>query len=463
MIFKTVMYQHQNKAVDNLSSVKVGALYMEQGTGKTRTSLELIDRRIITNKVNHVLWLCPCSVKINLVRDIIKHVGSVPNFITICGIETLSSSTKWNLELLKLVQGNSCYLIVDESNLVKNFRAKRTKNIIRLSEYCKYKLILNGTPISRNEADLFAQWYILDWRILGYKSYWSFAANHLEYDDYGKVRRCLNVDYLAEKIAPYTYQVRKSDCLDLPPKTYQTKYFDLTDEQEYEYERVKELFLSDVNEFDETTIYRLFTALQIVLSGRYITSKLREKISSKPIFNNRLENPRIQLLLKIVMGISEKCIIFCKYTQEIVDIVDILNNMYGQYTAIPFYGKINFKKRQDNLDLFRDKSQFLVANKTCAGYGLNLQFCSYIIYYSNDWDYANRAQSEDRVHRIGQINNVHIIDLCAYNKLDERILNCLYRKESLLDSFKEEIKNKKDLRSWLEGVSNIDQNRSIAT
>ncbi|WP_255304279.1 SNF2-related protein, partial [Streptococcus sobrinus] len=133
---------------------------------------------------------------------------------SIVGIETLSSSIRANVECLKLVQENNVYLIVDESNLVKNHKAKRTQNIMRLSENCSYKLILNGTPISRNEADLFSQWQILDWRILGYRSYWSFSLNHIEWDERvrGKIKRTLNVDYLVRKITPYTYQVKKEEC-----------------------------------------------------------------------------------------------------------------------------------------------------------------------------------------------------------------------------------------------------------
>lgn len=421
------------------------------GTGKTRTALELIKIRLDKGKVNHILWLCPCSVKENLRRDIVKHTGEFDDTIfTICGIETLSSSIRTNSKLLNLVQNKNCYLIVDESNLVKNNLAKRTKNIIRLAEYCKYKLILNGTPISRCEKDLFSQWYILDWRILGYQSFWSFAANHLEYDERipGKINKCLNTDYLVKKIAPYTYQVRKDECLDLPPKTYETVYFDLEYKQEVEYERVKELFLSDVDEFEPNTIYRLFTALQLVLSGKRITSGLRQSIKSENMFKSPKDNPRIQCLLNL-LDTDEKIIIFCKYTQEIKDICSVLGER-----AVPYYGELNQKQRQHNLDLFRENKQFLVANKTCAGYGLNLQFCAYEIYYSNDWDYATRSQSEDRVHRIGQSENVHIIDICASNKLDERILSCLWRKENLVDSFKREIEEQKDkeyMELWLSG------------
>ena len=81
--------------------------------------------------------------------------------------------------------------------------------------------------------------------------------------------------------------------------------------------------------------------------------------------------------------------------------------------------------------------------------------CSCIIYYSNDWDYATRSQSEDRVHRIGQNEHVDIVDICAAYTLDERILKCLEKKEGLVDSFKdelEEIKDKKDLYAWIHNV-----------
>lgn len=222
MILKTKLYDHQKKAVEKLLKIKVGALYMEMGTGKTRTALELIAARYNAGKVNHILWLCPCSVKKTIERELIKHIGNDLSMFTICGIETLSSSVKTNAKLLRLVKEKNVYLIVDESNLVKNHRAKRTQSITRLAEDCKYKLILNGTPISRNETDLFAQWFILDYRILGYKSFWSFAANHIEWDENvrGKVKKTLNVDYLVKKIAPYSYQVKKEECLDLPEKTY---------------------------------------------------------------------------------------------------------------------------------------------------------------------------------------------------------------------------------------------------
>lgn len=455
MRLKTELLPHQVKAVEKLSKLKVGALYMEMGTGKTRTALELIVKRLNQGKVNKVLWLCPFSVKPEIEREINKHVEGDLSVFVIEGIESLSLSIRLNSKLLELVQSNDVYLIIDESNLVKNHRAKRTQNIQRLAEHCKYKLILNGTPISKNEKDLFSQWRILDWRILGYMSFWSFANNHLEYDDYGRIRRTLNVDYLCRKIAPYTYQVKKSECLELPEKTYSSKGFWLTDKQREEYELVKDMFLSDVDEFDSTTVYRLFTALQHVLSGKEIISNLREPIKAVNMFKNPEDNPRIELLLTLLEKIEDKVIIWCKYTDEIITISQLLKKIYGDSSTVEFYGELSKKERRSAVEKFNKDARFFIANKSCAGYGLNLQVCSYAIYYTNDWDWATRSQSEDRIHRIGQKKNVHIIDIYARNTLDERILDCLWRKEKLVDSFKKEIEKTKtitDLRKWIDGT-----------
>jgi len=448
MILKTELFPHQKEAVDKLAPIKIGALYMEQGTGKTRTALELINMRISAGKIEQVLWLCPCNVKKNLRDDILFHAGEL-GIINIYGIESLSQSDKLYLKLLNMVGKKKTMLIVDESNLVKNHFAKRTKRIYEIGLMCQYRLILNGTPISKNEADLFAQWYILDKRILGYNSFWSFSANHLEYDEYGKVRRCLNIDYLSRKIAPYSYIIKKEECLNLPAKKYSTKYFYLTEKQQCHYEEVKDILLADISEFDSTTIYRLFTALQQVTSGRRITNFY--PLKSEPMFKDPSENPRIQELLDTI--VNDKIIIWCKFKHEIFDISEVLKSMYGNDSVALYYGSISQKNRQYELDKFKTNSQFLLANKVCGGYGLNLQFSHVMRYYSNDFNWATRAQSEDRVHRIGQLFNVDIADICAHNKIDERILSNLWKKENLSDSFKKRLKiNKDKLGEWLDGM-----------
>lgn len=448
MKIKTDFFPQQQEAYDKLVKLRIGALYMVMGTGKTRVALELIKNRLERGKINNILWLCPCSVKADM-RENIRYHTEDDGLINIYGIESLSKSDRLYLKLLEMVAKKDTFLVVDESNLVKNYFAKRTARITALAESCPYRIILNGTPISKNEADLFAQWYILDKRILGYNSFWSFAANHLEYDDYGRVRRTLHVDYLTEKIAPYSYIIENKDALNLPKKRYKTAFYYLSQEQSYEYENTKDLLLSNIDEFDSTTIYKLFTGLQQVVSGNRITEI--EPLTSVPMFRDPLDNPRVQTLLDEIENLEGKVIVWCKFTQEIRDIEKVLTDKYGQQIAL-FYGDIKPKQRQKELDRFRNEARFLLANKACGGYGLNLQFCSNMIYYSNDFNWATRAQSEDRVHRIGQTKEVNIIDICAYSKVDARILNNLNHKENLANWFKRELKkNKQNISKWIDG------------
>lgn len=452
MNLQTELKDYQNEAFQKLKKIKVGALYMEMGTGKTRTVIEFIRYRYLKNKINYVIWLCPCSTKENLKKEIIKHIGHLPDYIEIYGIESLSTNIKLNSYLRNLANAQKCFLIVDESNLVKNHKALRSKNIQQISEKCNYKMILNGTPIARNEADLYWQWYILDWRILGYRSYWSFAYNHIEYDEYGNIRRTLNTDYLARKIAPYTYQKKKTEVLNLPGKVYNSEYCYMTDEQRNHYNEIADEYLFNIDETKPETIYRLFAALQNVISGKKITSKYEEKIETINMFKEAYDNPRIEKLIDIIS--EEKTIIFCKYTHEIESVEKVLKQIYGVESVVTFYGKLNLNKRNESIYKFSNESKYFIANKNCGAYGLNLQFCNNIIYYSNDWDFATRSQSEDRIHRIGQENEVNITDLICHNSLDERIIKCLNKKEKLSDAFKHYInrfKNLTERRKWING------------
>jgi SNF2 family DNA or RNA helicase len=356
-------------------------------------------------------------------------------------------------------------LVVDESNLVKNHKAIRSQRIISIAQQCKYRVLLNGTPISKNEKDLFSQWYLLDWRILGYQSFWSFAANHLEYDPDrpGRIRRVLHIDYLTDKIAPYSFLVKREDCMTLPEKRIIRHWFDMPRRQWYHYDNVKEIFLSsllmDEEHIGPAAIYRTFTALQDVTSGRRITSGVDEAIRHEPMYKDVYDNPRIEALLAELDGCDEKTVVWCRFSHEIEDVARVLRSEYGEASVVQFYGKMNTKARNAARESFEGDAQFFVANKVCAGYGLNLQFCHRAIYYNNDWDWATRAQSEDRLHRLGQENEVQITDLYCQDTIDGRILDCLDRKERLVDRFRENVKSK-NIRKWMDGGSEDDTNRS---
>ena len=461
LTFKTELMSHQQEAYNKLQRTKVGALFMEMGTGKTRTALELSVERLNDGKVDCILWLCPVSVKQTIANEVEKHlenaeyklVDSSPiqnwqSDIYITGIESMSQSDKSYHNTLKIIDNKEPFIVLDESSFIKNKYAKRTKRIWRLGEHCEYKLILNGTPISNNEQDLYCQWYFLDYRILGYTSYHSFAANHLEFHNEipGYIVRTFNIDHLVSKMSPYLYQIKKEECLDLPKKTYSTRYFNLPFEQwnYYQWQKNKVLDKSLSGNWDASWLFELFSMLQKIISGL--------KANKTYMYDKIEDDPRIQTLLSILKEIPDKkVIIWCRYKHEIENICKLLRDKGNKVAE--FWGEVSQKQRDEELEKFRNDTQYLVANKMCGAFGLNLQFCNYVIYYSNDFSWETRSQSEDRVHRQGQENKVHYIDVIARNTIDERIYQCLQEKESLVENFKREIDKQKDtnkLGRWID-------------
>ena len=223
---KTDLLPHQIAAADKLEPIRVGALFMEMGTGKSRTAIELVHRRL--GRTWNVLWFCPVSLKQTVAAEIRKHTDAgeddvcvwngatnpddLPDaFWHVVGIESMSASRRVILAAYRLICEFTT-VIVDESSYIKGHRSERTGWITNLARKARYRLILTGTPLSQGVVDLFSQMRFLSPKILGYASFYSFAHNHLEYSDKypGLIVRAHNTEWIAAKIQPYVYQVSKS-------------------------------------------------------------------------------------------------------------------------------------------------------------------------------------------------------------------------------------------------------------
>lgn len=195
---RTPLLPHQLPAVAKLLPSRMNALFMDMGTGKSRTLLELACIR--QAKWDRLFWFCPVTLKDTVQRQVLEHTtlaeadvavwGSKVSSarlpaaarVHIIGIETMSASNRVVLAYAALVTERS-FVAVDESSYIKGHHSKRTQRITHMSERARYRAVLNGTPISQGVVDLYAQMRFLSDRILGYRSFWSFARNHLEYEE----------------------------------------------------------------------------------------------------------------------------------------------------------------------------------------------------------------------------------------------------------------------------------------
>jgi hypothetical protein len=428
-------------------------------THNTLTAIELVKKRL--HKIDKVVWFCPVSLKSTIFLEILKHTDSKDIYVFdekttsttmpnvrwyIIGIESMSSSNRVVFAAKELITDKT-FVILDESSYIKGHRAKRTERITLIAEKAKYRFVLTGTPISQGVEDLFSQMKFLSPQILGYRSWYTFANNHLEYSEKypGMIVRTHNTEQLAAKIAPYVYQVTKEECMNLPGKHYKTKYFKLTREQREAYECAKNEILLNIDMMDDFkpyTIFRLYGVLQQIASGFWNKRICVYGYLSPDDYYNLITFPdnRLDTLSNIIRQTpqNEKIIIWAKFRYDIDRIISELKETYGSDSVAVFTGDTPQKARQAEVDKFHDTTRFFVSTQSCGGHGLTLNEAKHVIFYSNSFKYSERLQAEDRCHRLGQDHEVTYYDIIGPG-IDKKIWEALSRKENVVDSFRKEV------------------------
>ena len=354
---------------------------MEPGTGKTRTALELIK----SSKADFVLFLVPFQTKQNLLKEITKW-GGLDQPYEIAGIQSISASNRLYSHLVnKLMHSKKPFIIVDESLLIKNIAAIRTERIIALGKLSYYRLILNGTPISKNILDLWSQMEFLSPKILN-MSFEVFKNKFLEFTTYydqnterEHIIATHNIDYLYSLIEPYVFEAKLK--LDINKNEHEINYF-IADKESYErarFELKRNIFNMDG------------------ISFLAVAQKMQQSYSLDP--------NHIKILQTLINKIKCKIIIFVKYirTQE------ELSERFPQCLVLT-YGK--------------------------GSLGLNLQEYTNIIFYDKTWDYAKLEQAKRRIFRFGQKQNVNYYIMTGDVGLENLINKNVRKKNNLLNTFK---------------------------
>ena len=412
------MIDAQQEAIEKLSKLKVGALFMEMGTGKTKVALDLIDSK--KHKVDYVLWICPFSLKGEIEAE--KEKWHPELGIEIVGCESIGSSDRIYLDLLNKVNGKRVFIVVDESLKIKNIRAKRTKRILSLGEFATYKLILNGTPISKNILDLWTQMDFLSPKILN-MSYREYKDTYCEYYVRGKlkgmVRRQVNIPHLISLISPYIYESKLS--LDVEQR-HSTICYDVNSYMAYQ--EYKDEIFDKYYDPDEDDLN--FNAFSMKLQRYYCKNSDRQ-----------------EEINRLIEQIGDKVIVFVRFIESIPEDTHKIT------------GAENQTQRKQIIKAFK-KGEFDVLYITygCGAYGLNLQFCHNIIFAEQVWDYALQVQAEARIFRLGQQSQVHYYHMICDNiGLEKLISECLSKKTGLLTTIKKEIeKVKGGVKEWVKSL-----------
>jgi len=472
--FKTKPYAHQLTALEKSWNKETFAYFMEMGTGKTKVLIDNLAMLYDKGKVDGALIIAPKGVvgtwyKQELPTHLPDHIEKATVLwqplitkkqqesldelfatdnklhILIMNVEALST-LKGKKFASSFLNSHSSMMAIDESTTIKNSSAKRTKNILELSNMAKYRRIMTGSPVTKNPLDLYSQCEFLSPWLLNFQSFYAFRNRYAEMKTIHARGRSIqvvnhfkNIGELSDKLKDFSYRVLKEDCLDLPDKIYIKRHVSLTPDQLRLYNQMKTAALAILNgkQVTSVTVLTQLMRLHQITCGHFTA----DDGSTQSVDSNRLNE-----LMSVLDETEGKAIIWANYQLSVGEIIQRIIKDHGEGSYVHYYGLTSQEERQDNILKFQNdpKCRFLIGTPQTGGYGITLTQANTVIYYSNGYDLEKRLQSEDRAHRIGQKKSVTYVDLIAEKTIDEKIVKALRKKINIASEVMGE-----ELREWI--------------
>lgn len=459
--YKTEPRAHQREILERTAELKAHALFLEMGVGKTKIMIDNISYLYEKGEITGALIIAPNGVDLNWVIDELP--AHLPDRIArqsrIFRFSSKKSKTKthqaeikWNREhnglawlimsydaimtiegkvaALSFLEQRPCFYVLDESVSIKTPGAKRTMRIVRTAYRAKYRRILDGYPTPKGAFDMYSQIKFLDgdfWKRHQWDDYGMFKLYFGVYEtarargkEFEQLIGYQNLEELNKLIAPISTRLLKQDVLDLPPKIYQTRYFELNPKQREMYDAMEEEYRIWV---DSDTLVTANLAMVRELKLQQISCGYLPVGEGDPIHRIEGKNTRLDLLEEFVETNSSKTIIWARYRLDIDLICEMLAKKDNRIKFVTYTGDTSDEDRVKAKEEFqRGDADYFVATQAAAGIGLTLHAAENMYYYSNSYNLRHRKQSEDRAHRDGLRHPLNIIDAIGVNTRDKKII-----------------------------------------
>ena len=320
------------------------------------------------------------------------------------------------------------YIILDESQVIKNPASMLYRSMIRLKS--EFKLVLTGTPVENSLTDLWTQLNFVNPGLLGDLSFFRREfAKPIEQlgDDEKEVK-------LRKIIKPFILRRTKEMVApDLPAITEQTVFCDMTEEQYKLYDEEKSSVRNSIMKNIESTGLEksAIVVLQGLMKLRQISNHplmaYDEYISSSGKFETVLQD------MESVISEGHKILVFSSFVKHLDLYAGELKKKRIRFTMLTG-ASTNREKIVNNFQNDPDNKIFLVSLKA-GGVGLNLTAADYVFILDPWWNPASEIQAMSRAHRIGQFKSVFVYKYITSNSIEEKIVRLQEKKSLLADTF----------------------------
>lgn len=419
------LYPHQESALNELSSLNRVAFYHDMGLGKTYTGGEKLIQ--LGAKVN--LVVCQKSK----IDDWVEHFKSNYNFgdVWTANLTDKRQLETWlkyinnptqltqgslmigviNYELVwrrpELLKLKDFTLMLDESSLIQNDTAKRTKFISKLQ--FSNLILLSGTPTGGKYENLYSQLKLLGYNIskrLFYDSYIKYHYDKRQGFPLMIIDGYKNVDRLKRKMREYgCHFLKTEEVMDLPEQTFiKVKVENSKEYKKFMKDRIVTVgieahnYVQDVIELiGDTTLTRLLYAR--MLCGAYSEAKLGA-------------------IKDLLESTSDRVIVFYNFNYELDRLTELCEELNRPVSIV------NGQTKDLRAYMDADDSVTLIQYQAGA-MGLNLQKANKIVYYTPPLSSELYEQSKKRIHRIGQTGTCYYYNLVVKSSVEEKIYKSL--------------------------------------
>lgn len=395
----------------------------DMGLGKTIQALAISNYYKIEYPL---LILCPASLCYNWLDSVQRFLEEEATIIrekTDFGGKIIIISYNLAVSFIEILKNYKFNVIIaDECHYLKSMTSKRTKLILPILQKASRLIMISGTPATSRPLELYPIICALDKSL--YPSFQVYGNRYCDgrkigtYFDYRGCSNALELSTVIEK----AFMIRrvKNDVLEQLPKKFRRQIFLETNGNKL-LENLREDIIGDN---PDITIIQEYHQASI--------------IKKEPV-------------LKYIESIVEKnvkCLIFAHHKEMIDSLENYCVDKQIKYIRID--GSTQNGKRQNLVDLFQNDENVRIAvlSLTACSTGLTLTAGKAVIFAELYWNPGTMLQAEDRIHRIGQKDNVDIHYLVAKNTIDEKVWPKLLRKLTVLESLgmsKNELKNVKGM------------------
>ena len=440
-LLKVNLYPYQKEGIRFAAKAGKAIIADEMGLGKTIQAIGTAELLRKEGLIGSTLILCPTSLKYQWRSEIKKFTNA--EVYVIEGSHLKRKEAYNRPEPYKIISYNSAandikilgkletdMLIMDEVQRLKNWNTQISRAARKIES--DYSVILSGTPLENKLDELYSIVEFVDNFRLA--PYYLFKYNHIITDETGKVLGYKNLNEIGKKLSDILIRRRKKDVkLQMPKRMDKNLFVPMTKEQMAMHEEWKNgvrilvlkwrkmHFLSDK---DRKRLLMLLAQMRMVCDSSYI-------LDQKTRYDTKVEEC-VNIISDLISEEGEKVVVFSQWERMTRLIAKELEKKKIEFEYL--YGGVPSEKRKNLVDNFMNEPSSRVFLSTDAGStGLNLQAAATIINVDLPWNPAVLEQRIGRIYRLGQQNNIQVINLVAPHSIEEGMLGKLRFKTSMFE------------------------------